>query len=54
MDKQHIIDFIDDWLDENAWRADSRVQDFVLDLRLMLTVEEQDEPSRKRMAATGA
>ena len=46
MDTQHIIDFIDHWLDENGWRTDSRVADFALDVRLMLEALETEEQDR--------
>lgn len=54
MDPQHLIDFIDDWLDENAWRTDSRIQDFVLDLRLLITAPAPEENQGTRLEATAA
>ena len=32
-----LIDYIDSWLDENAWRLDQRTLDFALDVRNMAT-----------------
>ncbi len=50
MDKQHIIQFIDNWLDENGWKADSRVADFALDVRLML--EQLGTDQRERLVGS--
>ena len=30
-----LIEYIDSWIDENAWRLDDRIIDFALDVRLM-------------------
>ena len=47
MQKQQIIEYIDQWLTENGWRLESRIHDFALDVRLMLEqLEDQDEGSR--------
>lgn len=53
MNKQEIIEFVDDWLNENGWRADSRTQDFALDLRLMLEDLDDDERESDRLVGAG-
>ena len=35
MTETELTRYIDEWLDENAWRLDARLLDFVLDVRLM-------------------
>lgn len=35
MTDTELTRYIDEWLDENAWRLDGRLLDFVLDVRLM-------------------
>ena len=30
-----LIEYIDAWIEENAWRLDDRLIDFALDVRLM-------------------
>ncbi len=52
MDTQHIIQFIDRWLDENGWRTDTRAADLALDVRLML--EQLGTDQRKRLVGTSA
>jgi hypothetical protein len=52
MNKHDIIEFVDEWLTEHGWRADARMQDFALDLRLML--EELDEEQRDEERLVGA
>ncbi len=42
--EQQILDFIDAWLADNAWTADSRVIDFALDIRNMLAEIEESLP----------
>lgn len=32
-----MIEYIDSWLEENAWRLDQRTLNFALDIRLMAT-----------------
>jgi hypothetical protein len=46
MNQQDIIDFIDRWLDEKSWNTDSRLQDFALDVRLMLGQLDSAPPER--------
>jgi hypothetical protein len=43
-----LTSYIDDWLDENAWRLDARVLDFVLDVRLLAQGEDDREGSEAR------
>lgn len=38
-----LIEFIDTWLDEHAWRLDERTLDFVLDARLLAAGEHYEE-----------
>ena len=55
MNTDDLTRYIDDWLDDNAWRVDARVIDFVLDVRLALAGEwdpaELDE--REPVGASG-
>ncbi len=30
-----LVEYIDEWIDENAWRLDERIIDFALDVRFM-------------------
>ena len=53
MDKQHIIEYVDQWLTENGWRLDSRIHDFALDVRLMLEQLEENDEGR-RLVGTSA
>ena len=40
VDPRQVIDFIDQWLAENAVTSDSRVVDFALDIRNMVSAVE--------------
>ncbi len=43
MRQRQIIDFIDRWLDENSRNTDARVQDFALDVRIMVDQIDEEE-----------
>jgi len=40
------VAFIDTWLDENAMWVDSRVMDFALDIRTLLSMDSPANPER--------